>query len=224
MIIDIIIVALFLGAAGIGYNKGGLKLIASFGTFIVAFIAAYLLANTTGMALKKTEIGATASKTIKASLVNVLDLTKGENPVAGVVTDIASNIPVGGDIIQKLVNKINKELQGSSVVLANKVVNYLFIGIGFMIIFITAKIVLSVVFFILELIFELPLLKEMNKLIGLGLESGFMLIKIWMVFGLISFMSPIDFMAKAVKLLNDTVLAKLIYDNNWLLSFIISIL
>ena len=224
MIIDIIIVALFLGAAGAGYNKGGLKLIASFGTFIVAFIAAYLLANTTGMALKKTEIGATAAKTIKTSLVNVLDLTKGDNPVAGVVTDIASNIPVGGDIIQKLVNKINKELQASSAVLANKVVNYLFIGIGFMLIFITAKVVLSVAFFILELIFELPLLKEMNKLVGLGLESGFMLIKIWMVFGLISFMSPMDFMAKAVKLLNDTVLAKLIYDNNWLLSFIISIL
>ena len=149
---------------------------------IVAFIAAYLLANTTGMALKKTEIGATAAKTIKTSLVNVLDLTKGDNPVAGVVTDIASNIPVGGDIIQKLVNKINKELQASSAVLANKVVNYLFIGIGFMLIFITAKVVLSVAFFILELIFELPLLKEMNKLVGLGLESGFMLIKIWMVF------------------------------------------
>ena len=224
MIIDIIIVALFLGAAGLGYNKGGLKLIASFGTFIVAFIAAYLLVNTTGMALKKTEMGATAAKTIKSSLVNVLDLTKGDNPVTGVVTDIASSIPVGGDIIQKLVNKINKELQASSVVLANKVVNYLFIGIGFMLIFITAKVVLSIAFFILELIFELPLLKEMNKLVGLGLECGFMLIKIWMVFGLISFMSPIDFMAKAVKLLNDTVLAKLIYDNNWLLSFIISIL
>ena len=220
MIIDIIIVALFLGAAGLGYNKGGLKLIASFGTFIVAFIAAYLLANSTGMALKKTEMGATAAKTIKSSLVNVLDLTKGDNPVAGVVTDIASSIPVGGDIIQKLVNKINKELQASSAVLAN----YLFIGIGFMLIFRTAKVVLSIAFFILELIFELPLLKEMNKLVGLGLECGFMLIKIWMVFGLISFMSPIDFMAKAVKLLNDTVLAKLIYDNNWLLSFIISIL
>ncbi|MBR6689165.1 MAG: CvpA family protein [Clostridia bacterium] len=224
MIIDIIIVALFLGAAAVGYNKGGLKLIASFGTFIIAFVAAYLLANTTGMALKKTEIGATAAKTVKTSLINVLDLTKGENPVSDVVNDIASNMPVGGDIIGKIVKKINKELQASSVSLANKIVNYLFIGIGFMLIFITAKVVLSIAFFILELIFELPLLKEMNKLVGLGIESAFMLIKIWMVFGLISFMSPIDFMAKTVKLLNDTVLAKMIYDNNWLLSFIISIL
>ena len=105
-----------------------------------------------------------------------------------------------------------------------KGLNYLFIGIGFMLVFITAKLVLGIAFFILELIFELPLLKEMNKLAGLAIESGFMLVKIWMVFGLISFMSPIDFMAKTMQLLNDTVLAKLIYDNNLLLSFIISIL
>ncbi len=224
MIIDIIIVALFLGAAAVGYNKGGLKLIASFGTFIIAFAAAYLLANTTGMALKKTEIGAAAAKSINTSLVKVLDLNNSNNAIGNTVQEITESIPVGGDIIAKLVKKINKELQTNSVTLAKKVVNYLFIGIGFMLVFITAKLVLGIAFFILELIFELPLLKEMNKLAGLAIESGFMLIKIWMVFGLISFMSPIDFMAKTMQLLNDTVLAKLIYDNNLLLSFIISII
>lgn len=224
MIIDIVIVALFLGAAAVGYNKGGLKLIASFGTFVIAFIAAYLLADTTGAALKKTEIGAMAAKTVRTSLIEVFDLSKGEGPVSDALGDIASNMPIGGDIVGKIVKKVNKELQASSVSLANKVVKYLFIGIGFMVVFITAKLVLSVAFFILELIFELPLLKEMNKLAGLAIESGFMLIKIWMVFGLLSFMSPIDFMAKTIRLLNDTVLAKLIYDNNWLLSFILSIL
>ena len=224
MIIDIIIVALFLGAAAVGYNKGGLKLIASFGTFIIAFGAAYLLAGTTGTALKKTELGVTATKTIKTSLVKVLDLNNSNNAIGKTIEEITESIPVGGDILGRLVKKINKGLQTNSNTLANNVIHYLFLGIGFMLVFITAKVVLSIAFFILELIFELPLLKEMNKLLGLGIESGFMLIKIWMVFGLISFMSPIDFMAKVMQLLNDTVLAKLIYDNNLLLSFIISIL
>ncbi len=224
MIIDIIIVALFLGAAAVGYNKGGLKLIASLATFIIAFVAAYLLAGTTGSALKKTEIGSVAATTVQTHLTKVLNLGGNGNAVGKTVEEIASSIPVGGDIIGKLVRKINRELQTSSAVLAKKVVNYLFIGIGFMLVFITAKLVLGLAFFILELIFELPLLKEMNKLAGLGIESAFMLLKIWMVFGLISFMSPIDFMAKTMSLLNDTILAKFIYDNNWLLSFIISIL
>jgi hypothetical protein len=224
MIIDIVIVALFLVAAVMGYNKGGLKLIASFGTFVVAFVVAYLLAETTGKALMKTEIGGMAANTLRTTLTTTLEKNSQESNIADSIQEITSSIPFGGDILTKLVSKINTGLQATGANLARNLVNYLFIGIGFMLVFITAKLLLGIAFFILELVFELPLLKEMNKLLGLGVECAFMLIKIWMVLGLISFMSPIDFMAKAIQALNGTVLAKLLYDNNWLLSFVISIL
>ena len=128
-------------------------------------------------------------------------------------------------VIDKMEDKLNEKVdqvvtEGKEA-LTEKIIATTFYGIGFLITFIGVKITLFIAFAIVEFIFKLPVLNAFNKLVGGILEVVLMLAKLWMVLGLISFIAPLDFMQKVVELINGSVITKLLYDNNIIVTLII---
>jgi len=226
MILDIILIALFLVAIVWGAHKGGVKIIAGLASFILAFVLAYTLADNVANYIQGTSIGIKIEDAIESRIINNeeqgLEDSEQNN---GLIEEIQEKDETQTDAITKieeaLGNKVNDVVNDGKELVGEKVVGAVFYGIGFLTTFIGVKIVLFIVFLIIGVIFKLPILKTFNKLIGCILEVVLMLFKVWIVLGLISFIAPLDFMQSVIELINQTVITKLLYEHNIIVSLII---
>lgn len=213
MVIDIIIVAIFIIAAIWGAHKGAIKIIASLGSFILAFALAYTLAGTVGDYIKSTEIGNKIEQAIETRIVSENNEETSDEKIEE--TDAI------GKIEQMLGDTIEESIANNKEALTEKIVGYVFVAIGFLTTFVVVKLVLFIAFAIIELVFKLPVLKTFNKLTGCVLELVLMLLKIWIVLGIISFIAPLEFMTQPIELLNESVITKALYDHNIIVNLII---
>lgn len=221
MIIDVILVALFLVAAIWGAHKGGVKIIASLVSFVLAFVLAYTFASAVGDYVKETSFGAVIEQAIETRILNKVDEeTQTDVTEESEITE-SNNTDAIGKIEEMLGNKVDEIVSDNKEALADKIIGAVFYGIGFLSTFIAVKLVLFIVFVVIELIFKLPVLNTFNKLIGCVLEVVLMLLKVWLVLGLISFIAPLDFMQSVIELINQSVIAKVLYEHNIIVNLII---
>ena len=227
MIIDIILLIIFIIAAIWGANKGGVKIIAGLLSFVLSFALAYALAGTVGEYIRNTGFGQTiehaienrmvSSKTDGTEILIHEDSTKKqENSTPG-----QNEFDIIAKIEEMVSDKVDETIHNSKEVIGQKVVQYVFVAIGFLVTFIGVKLVLWIVCIIVEWLFKLPLLKALNKQTGCILEVVLMLLKIWIVLGVISFISPLDFMSTPMAMINGSTFTKFLFENNLLVSLII---
>jgi len=201
MILDIILIILFICIILYGYKKGAVGIIAKLVTVILSFAIAYLLAETVGEYISKTSLG------IKIQ--------------TSITTTISDRLNAQSD--SGIIIKIQEMLKSSSESeLTSKTVEYIFVGIGFMSVFIVSRLVLWIAQKILESIFELPVLKTLNKLGGIIASVLLFIIELSIMLTIIKAISTLSFMNAVVNIIDKSVICKAIYNHNIVTDLIVT--
>lgn len=209
MILDIILVVLIIGAIILGNKKGFIKIASGLVTFIIAFVIAYMFANNVADYIRyDTGVGNKIEQSIVTSVSSMLDKESKEQEKSN------------SKLEAMLGNKINEIIEGSKDNTVSVVTNYIFTGIGFAATFTVVKLVLIIATIMLDGVFNLPVLKSFNKLGGIIASVILLLLKVWIVFAIIHFISPMEFMQGIVKTINSSVITRILYEHNILVSLI----
>jgi len=201
MVLDIILIILLLFMILYGYFKGFIAIVAKLVSLVLAFVLAYILASTVGDYISDTNWGISVKTSIEENILEQLGSTEKTA------------------VISMIQNKLTIENENSII---DKIINYVFTGIGFVTVFLVARIVLWIAQKILENIFELPVLKTFNKLGGVGMAVILYIIEISIILAVIKSVSSISFMSGAVNIIQASVITKALYDHNIFTSLILS--
>ena len=209
MLIDIILILILLISVLIGYKKGFIKILAGLISFILAFVLAYMLSGMAAEYIKTTKIGSNIKTTIETSVGDYLNV-KQEDKIEIEQEEKSKKL----DIINIIEKNAEEKIEQGKVNIIEKVTNYVFVAIGFLAVFVLVKIVLLIVFFVLQKIFELPVLKSFNKLGGIGVELIVTFLKIALVLAILKLMSPIEFIQGIIAKIDSSVITKILYNHN----------
>ena len=201
MILDIILITLFILMMLYGYKKGCIGIVAKLISLLVAFVLAYILAEVAGNYIIGTSLGETIETSIK-------------NTVLGEIKNEDQSTVIS--IVQE---KLNIEAEETIV---EKIIDYVFTGIGFVVVFVATRIVLWIAQKILESIFDLPVLKTFNKLGGVIASVALFLIEISILLAVVKSVSTLTFMNSVVNFIESSVITKALYDHNIITNLILS--
>lgn len=215
LIIDVIILGLILLCILIGYKKGLTKCIIKILSFVIAIvIAAILFKPISNIVIEKTQI----DDNIKSSIVGIVEKDVEENGKVGEET----NLP------QSMVNYINETIEENihetKVAIVNNVADKItttIINVGVAIVlFVLARIALIFVSALSSIITDLPIIKQFDKIGGVlyGLIEA--LIIIFVIFAIISFVSPLIEGFGLIDAINKSILGTVLYNNNLLLKLV----
>jgi uncharacterized membrane protein required for colicin V production len=215
LIIDLVILALILLCVFFGYKKGLTKCVIKILAFVIAVVvAAIFFKPISNMVIEKTQI----DDNIKNSIVS---LVKDDVEETGKVSEETS-------LPQSMVNYINESIDNSinevkTTVVENTAdqISKTVINVGVAIIlFVLARIALMFVSALSSIITDLPLIKQFDKVGGIiyGLIEA--LIIIFVVFAIISFISPMIEGSELILAINKSILGSALYNNNLLLNII----
>lgn len=193
MVLDAILIIIFILMLLYGYKKGFIAIVAKLVSVIVAFVLAYIFAQTVGNYILTTSFG--------DGLKNIIE----SKVVSGVFSEEMSGV------LATIQNKLGF-LDGKE--LSDKLVNYMVTGIGFIIVFLVARIVLWIAQKILESIFELPILKLFNKMGGVIASAILVIIEVSIILAVINSISTLNFMANIVNAINNSFITKVLYEHN----------
>ena len=208
MLIDIILILILLISVIIGYKKGFIKILAGLISFVLAFILAYMFSGTAADYIKSTNVGNKIETSIETSVGYYLNVKEEK-----IETDQEEkNKKI--DIINIIEQNAEEKIEQGKVNIIEKVTDYVFAGIGFATVFVLVKIVLLIVFFVLQKIFELPVLKSFNKLGGISVQVILTLLKISLVLAVLKFVSPIGAVQGIINKVDSSVITKILYEHN----------
>lgn len=215
LIIDLIILGLILLCVFFGYKKGLTKCVIKILSFVIAIIVAVVLFKPiSNFIINNTQI----DDNIKNSIVEIVseDVTE-----TGKVKE-DSNLP------KSIVNHINESIETSVNETKQTVVNHVAeqisktaVNVGVAIgIFIIARIALIFVSALSSLITDLPIIKQFDKAGGIiyGLVEA--LIIIFIIFAIISFISPMIEGSGLISAINKSIVGSVFYNNNILMNII----
>lgn len=201
MILDIVLIILFLLMILYGYKKGCIGIVAKLVSLIIAFVLAYFLAQTVGNYIANTDLGANIATRIESKVLDSLNGSSEKTVVS---------------IVQEQLNLKSEET------IIPKIVEYVFTGVGFIVIFVVSRIILWIAQKILESIFELPILKTFNKLGGVITAAILYIVEISILLAVINSISTLSFMEKIVGTIQSSVITKVLYDHNIFTNLILS--
>lgn len=218
MVLDIIIVAIALISGIIGIKKGMISIVTKIAGFILATVFAFMLYKP--LATHLIANYEFPSK-IKESIRNAIASQQKETPEVEESEYISlSNIIENFNLTEKIDLKEEQENlveeKTLSDIVAEKITMYIMNIISFLIIFLAIIIIAAVLSLILGAIFSLPLLSSLNKTGGFAAEIILFVIKLWVVLGIVSLLSPLSFMSWVVGQIDNSIIVKFLYNNNLL--------
>jgi len=214
-IIDLIIVAIIAIFIFLGYRRGLTGSILKILSFVIAIVIAVILFKpVSNFVINNTLI----DEKIEEAIVSIVEedvnkegkVEEDTNLPQSMVDYINESVENAADDMKKTI--IEQSAKNISIAIINA-------GVG-LIVFILARFALVFVKAITNLITELPIIKQVDKLGGIiyGLISGIIIILI--IFAIISFISPLIENIGLLTMLNKSVLGSLLYNNNLLLKII----
>lgn len=215
LIIDLIILGLILLCVFFGYKKGLTKCVIKILSFVIAIIIAVVLFKPiSNFVINNTEI----DDNIKNSIVEIVSDDVSET---GKVKE-DSNLP------KSIVKHINESIETSVNETKQTVVNTVAeqisktaVNVGVAItLFIVARIALIFVSALSSIITDLPIIKQFDKAGGIiyGLVEA--LIIIFIVFAIISLISPMIESSGLIAAINKSIIGSVFYNNNLLMNII----
>jgi len=215
IIIDLIIVGILGISIFFGYQKGLTKCIIKILSFIIAVVvAAILFKPVSNFVIQNTQI----DETIKEAVVN---LVKDDVEEGGKVKE-DSNLPDAMvNYINETVGSAVNEAKDNVVAVAADGIATITINVGVAIIlFIIVRIALIFVSALSKIITDLPIIKQFDKTGGIlyGAVKAFVII--FVVFALISLISPMIEQTGIIKAINQSFVGSILYNNNILLNIL----
>lgn len=213
--IDLIILAILILCVFLGYKKGLTKCVIKILSFVIAIVIAFVLFKPiSSLVINNTTI----DDNIKNSIINVLQDDVSET---GRVKE-DTNLP------QSMVNYINESIETSestktSIIeetAQNISVGIVNVCVGISL-FIIARIALIFVSALSSIVTDLPIIKQVDKLGGIVYGLIEALLIIFVIFAIISFISPMIESSGFIVAINKSILGSVFYNHNLLLSIIL---
>lgn len=216
IIIDLIILAIILLCVILGYKKGLTKCIIKILSFVIALAVAFVLFKPISTLIIK---NTTIDDNIRNSIINLVQDDVEEN---GKISE-ETNLP------KSMVEHINDSIQNSvnetKMTVVNTVATEISVGVVNVCVaiglFIIARIALIFVSALSSIITDLPLIKQFDKAGGLiyGLVKSLLII--FIIFAVISFISPMIESSGIIEAINKSIVGSVLYNNNLLLKIIL---
>lgn len=197
-LLDLIIIAIIALFSLAGYKKGLIKVAFGLVSFVLAIaISVTLYKPVSSFIIDYTTIDDTIEKTISERLTSS-NITKEEtnNIISNYFTNFANN---------------------STALIADSISKTIINIACIIIVFIISKIILLFFKFIGDLISKIPLIKQVNNIGGFlyGLLKGFFLV--YVLLAIIAILSPIMNINNLVNIINGSIIANIMYNNNIIL-------
>lgn len=220
MILDIIVIVLVIISGLIGVKKGLVNVVVKIVGFILAAILACTCYQTLASYLYENyTFGQKINNSVHEFIASDENVQNSEAEYIN-LTNILNKF--------KLQDRINLEEEEENLdegialtdVVAEKITGYIMNIISFLGIFIAVIIIASIVGLILSAVCLIPGLKEVNKIGGFAIEIILAILKLWIVLGIISLLSPMSFMSWIITQIDKSVIVDFLYDNNLLVGLI----
>ena len=202
LILDIIVLALIALGAFSGHKKGLVGILVSFAGLILSIILAFAFQSVVAEALCNSGIGDSVTKMIEGNMEKMID--NGENIEDSLYAKILSS-----NITNNQVNQAAKNLT-----------MFIMKGLSFIVIFLAVYIICYILQMVLNLVFNLPILSSINGIGGTIVGGLSVLIKIWIVLAILSFISPLPMFSSIMNYIDKTVITKFLYNTNFVVSII----
>lgn len=204
MIVDIILIALIAFSAYSGYKKGLVGILVS----LVALVLAIFL----GFALKDLVANYLYENTTIGKSV--------EESVAKVVNENLNNRSESTHVFEEILSKQENPVSYSMEQLPKVVTMFVLKIISFVLILVIVYIICFILQMLLNLFFSLPVISGINKFGGAGVNVLQMILKIWIVLAIVYFIMPIQKTNTLSKVVNNSLVTKTLYENNFFVSVI----
>ena len=231
MLLDIIILILIALNVVIGYKKG----FVSVALKLVGFILAVILAITFKDSLAEfasNELG--MKNTISVSVKNSIDgYISAENKDSQRDEKKGDSEAPGGVLKNnRIFNTVSDEIEGATTEQKNnlvkkwsdKITDFVLKGAAFIVIFLVVRIIIWIAGIILNTVMDLPVLKTFNGLAGAGTQLVLVILEIYIILSIISFLSPLEILGKVEQYINNSFITKWMYNNNMLVDIITNML
>lgn len=202
LILDVIVLALIALGAFSGHKKGLVGILVSFAGLILSIILAFAFQSVVAEALCNSGIGDSVTKMIEGNMEKMID--NGENMEDSLYAKILSS-----NITNDQVNQAAKNLT-----------MFIMKGLSFIVIFLAVYIICYILQMVLNLVFNLPILSSINGIGGTIVGGLSVLIKIWIVLAILSFISPLPMFSSIMNYIDKTVITKFLYNTNFVVSII----
>lgn len=214
-IIDLIIVAIIAISVFLGYKRGLTGSILKILSFVIAVIIAIILFKpVSNFVINNTLIDEKIEEAIVSTVADDVNeegkVEEDTNLPQSIVDYINESVENAADDVKKTV--VEQTAKDISITIINAAVA--------IILFIVARILLIFIKAITNLITELPIIKQVDKIGGIiyGLVAA--LVIIFIILAIISFISPLIENTGLLAMINKSVLGSVLYNNNLLLTII----
>lgn len=194
-LIDIILITIIALTTFIGYKRGLIKVAFKLISFLLAIaISVVLYKPISNFIINNTQIDDNLEKTIESRL---------------------SSPDMPDEEVDNIIATYYDNVKNSSISAAAKIISETIINVGCMIIvFVVSKLILLLFRFSGDLIAKLPIIKQLNSVGGFvyGILEGFVAVYIFLA--LIAIMSPVINMNQIINMINSSIIANIMYNNN----------
>lgn len=215
IIIDLIIVGILAISIFFGYKKGLTKCVIKILSFVIALVVAFILFKpVSNFVIKNTQI----DDTIKEAVMNIVKEDVQENGKVKEDTNLPDSMV---NYINESIEKAVVEAKTNVVEVAAENISIMTVNVGVAILlFILVRIALIFVSALSSIITDLPIIKQFDKAGGIlyGLLKA--LVIIFVLFALISLISPMIEQTGIMIAIHKSFIGSLLYDHNILLNII----
>jgi len=231
-LIDIVVILIIVLTAFIGYKRGFIKTVISLSAFFIAIIVSLLLYKPVAVILtEKTSI----DEWVKERVMNTRVTTSGDTIVL-VTEEKKEEVETSNEelnveteeerqnavtaILSDLPNTISQSLDISQIKenakqeLANKLSELIMNLLSLIVIFLLVRITLIVAEFLLNSAAELPVIKQINEVLGMTLGGILGLISTYIAFAIITLISSITDISFVVNAIKSSLFASVMFENN----------
>lgn len=194
-LIDIILIGIIALITFIGYKRGLIKVAFKLISFLLAIVLAVIL-----------------YKPISSFIINNTPI---DDNLKQAIEERLSSPDISDEETDNIVAAYYDNVKNSSTAATAKIISEAIINVGCMIIvFVISKLILLLFRFSGDLIAKLPLIKQLNSVGGFvyGILEGFILV--YILLALIALMSPIFNMNQIINMINSSIIANIMYNNN----------
>ena len=216
IIVDLVVIAILVINLLIGYKRGLTGSILKIASFVIAIILVAILYKPVGNLVMQTT---NWDEDLQTSIEQMLE---GEIKEDGTIEKEESNLPNAMvQYINEQIVKVADEAKGQIIPTVAKDITITIIyaasAVG---IFIIARIALGIVTILMKWITELPIIKQVDKTGGIiyGILAG--LVIVWIIFAIISFISPMVENTGLIEAISKSYIATIFYNNNLLLQIL----
>lgn len=202
ILIDILVILLIILGAFSGHKKGLVGILVGFAALILSIVLAFMFQSVVADAIYDTGLGQSVATMAKDNMQNMMK--NGEDVDNSIYAKVISNT-ITDDNLNAASENVSR---------------FVMKGLSFIAIFLIVRIICYILQMILNVVFNLPILSSINGMGGTIVGALSVLIKVWIVLALISFISPLPIFDSIISYINKTILIKFLYNNNMLVAVV----